>query len=115
MAKESYNTWANYETWNAKMCLDNDPDDDRYWQGVTAKIWETAAGNMQSKSEAACDQLAETLRQKFCTDDLPDDCLTEMYADLLDAALSKVDWREIANALVEDRDEAARATAEESL
>jgi hypothetical protein len=89
MGREAtYNGWTNYETWNVKLWLDND-------EGTSYMVEEWAAENREDAY-----RLAELIKDycEECAPDLP----ASMYSDLLRGALDSVDWREIAEAYIED-------------
>ena len=80
---DSYNGWTNYETWLVNIWLTNDP------------------GTYSAARWAAVDN-ADALREwvtEWVTESVPASSLT---ADLLGAALSEVDWHEIAESLLEE-------------
>lgn len=85
MAK--YNGWANYETWAVKLWMDND-------HGLYSLI--------QEEKENYEDQVHEFSEH---LSDLVEDMTPEvegMFSDLLNNALSKVDWYEIAESILND-------------
>jgi hypothetical protein len=84
----TYEGWSNYETWAVKLHIDNEQDSYEYWQ----------------QEALAChgdrDQLASLLKHEH-EEALPE--LNEaVFGDLLGAALSEVDWHEIAETLLQD-------------
>jgi hypothetical protein len=86
--EKTYNGWSNYETWNAKLWLDND-------QGTADEM-----NRMARHAEAG--KLAQEIKAFVleCSPDLG----ASMFADLLNAALSEVDWYEIAEAYIQDNE-----------
>ena len=86
----NFNGWANYETWAVNLWLDNDEDSYRYWSRM-ARAW--------SGDEQAAWRLADQLRGEV-TEAAPELGNT-LYADLMNAALSDVDWVEIAECMLE--------------
>jgi hypothetical protein len=100
-----YNGWQNYETWVTKLWLDNEESTQRYWADRTRAIWDECEvdGNpfATSQSQRARIALAEALREQVGSEDAPD-LGASLYSDLLSAALSEVDWHELANAFLQD-------------
>lgn len=90
----SYNGWKNYETWCVSLWLDND-------EGTYLEVRELA------EAEDDVNDLAQTL--KAYVDDLAETTCpgsregASFVSDLLGAALSEVDWQEIASNLLEER------------
>lgn len=105
----TYNGWTNYETWNVALWLGNDEGSYSYWQDATQEAWNDAeADETWTREEAAAYSLSERLESEI-KDSVPD-LGASMFADLLGAALSEVNWREIAEnwlADVDKDDEAA--------
>jgi hypothetical protein len=82
--EDGYNGWSNYETWLVNLWWENDPETYDFAQTLTegAKdVWELANEIKEATEEGQVPNLGSTLA-----------------ADLLNAALSEVDWDEIARA-----------------
>ena len=83
---DEYQGRQNFETWAVNLWINNDKNTYRYW--------------LKASDEMTSIQLAVRLKDEI-TQQQP---LKEssMYADILQNAISKVNWREIAEALQED-------------
>ena len=95
-----YNGWTNYETWNVKLWLDNDEGSYLYWRERAEERY--AEGKEYEYMDAATSDLRDEL-QAFHEENAP--AVSGTYADLLNAALSEVNWYEIAESLMEDAKE----------
>lgn len=84
----TYNGWSNYETWNVALWLDND-------QGSYEWVREMAReASDRDRYREPIPALADAI-EEYVKDAAPD-LGASMFSDLLTAALSEVDWREIA-------------------
>ena len=91
----AYNGWSNYETWNVKLWMDNEESSYRYWNEQVRQVWEDEDHSLQN----TITRLADMIEYEH-TENMPE--VSGTYADLLGAALSEVDWYEIAESLVSD-------------
>ena len=106
-----YNGWTNYETWACKLWIDNDEGSYRYWGARAQDAWDNAeAHSVFTKEQDAAHTLADELREEI-EQGAPQ--LEGMYADLLTSAISEINWREIAENLLEDVDKAQDEEDEE--
>ncbi len=86
---EKYNGWTNYETWAVSLWIDNEESSYRYWREEAARYQR----DIEDKVDVV-GVLAARLKQEIC-DNAPTDA-PNVNSDLLTAALSDVNWAEIA-------------------
>ena len=104
MKDNTYNGWTNYETWNWKLWLDNEPGPYEYWQDRVQELnaihyvpdyeWQTESDmrvqELASELESDCESQLEMI-------DFP---TAGPFTDILQANLQKINWREIAESLL---------------
>ena len=112
----SYNGYKNYETWCVNLWIDNSECSHVWWRGAAAEAYRSAEANSNfSRLEVAADVLADRLRDYY--GEQADDAIERgwaisgmhsdltggvgVFGDLLRAALSEVNWDEIAFNLLE--------------
>ncbi len=103
----SYNGWTNNETWVVNLWLGNDEDTYNRCRSLAQKCFEEAeadADKVFSRKERAAYQLAGELKE-ILEEENPLAIEASVYTDLLNAALTEVNWKEIANGLLEEGDE----------
>jgi hypothetical protein len=98
-SQQTYNGWTNYETWNVALWLSNDEGTYNYTRERADEIKASASEHhnvpsIWTEDEAARFELADWLKE-YVEESAPD-LGASMFADLLNAALSDVDWAEIA-------------------
>lgn len=99
---KTYNGWQNYETWNAKLWIDNDQGSQEYWQERAEACLQDAIDNDESDITASAAQaLADELESSH-DDNMPE--VSGVYSYLLQAAMQAIDWREIADSMLSDFD-----------
>ncbi len=114
--EQKYNGWTNYETWNVALWIDNDQGTQEMWAERAEECWHNAGQNVGgtfTRDEQATLDLASMLENELDTDmhetmGVPE--LTGFYADLLNAALSEVNWHEIAEHMIEEVDKEIEAS-----
>ena len=86
----SYNGWKNYETWNVALWIDNDQGSYNEARDITRSLGDKDAPH----------KLADGLKDWI--GEMAPDLGASLFSDLLGAALSEVDWFEIAKHYIED-------------
>lgn len=89
---EKYNGWKNYETWAVALWIDNE----QWSQEYARELAEQATTDSSiSEGRTAEGVLADTIKQ-WVEGQNPLAETATLFSDLLNAALSEVDWYEIA-------------------
>jgi hypothetical protein len=96
---KGYNGWKNYETWAVALWIDNE----QAWQEQAQEMAQRArdlaregAHAVWTPEEATRYGLADSLKDWVGSELIPD-LGASLAADLLGAALSEVDWSEVAD------------------
>jgi hypothetical protein len=111
-AEKTYNGWANYETWAVALWIDNDESlSDERDQRVQI-VWNLSeednarqtrlTGVTFTRSEHARLDLAEELKDWI--EEMRPEGGASLWTDLLSAALSEIDWMEIADNWLSEMD-----------
>jgi hypothetical protein len=100
MTKKEYNGWYNYETWLINLWMDNDEGSYNYWREQAQAVYDTAeSDNNFTREERATLDLSERIKSAY-EEAQPE--TAGLWADLLNAAMSEVNWHEIAEHLIAD-------------
>ena len=106
-----YNGWTNYETWNVALWIDNDQGSYNHWRAAAQEAWDEAEPTKTwTREESARFKLSEQLKDDIAVENQPE--LEGCYGDLLSAALSEVNWDEIAEHMIEDVEKIEAADAD---
>jgi phage/plasmid primase-like uncharacterized protein len=115
MERKEYNGWFNYETWVVNLWMDNEKGSYDYWREESKRCFEecarpeTRSYSTQTQKEAAACMLADVIKSEH-EESMPE--VEGFAADLLNAAMSEVNWYEIAEHLLDEfPDQAAAETA----
>ena len=106
-----YNGWTNYETWAVALWLDNDEGTSIETRETMREFWDTMAdadermryGINNTQSEATRFHFSQWLEDYVET--MQPDLGATLWSDLLNAAMSEVDWFEIADNWLSELDE----------
>jgi len=104
-----YNGWTNYETWLVNLWIDNERGSYEYWREESQSVWNDAEPGeyeWQTRERQATYELSKRLKAEL-DENMPEDiqkALGGFYSDLLNAALSEVNWSEIAEHMIADVD-----------
>jgi hypothetical protein len=108
MSDTRYNGWTNYETWVVNLWMDNEEGTHDYWLEVAEDVYHNEAEEQKhfSKMEDAVCILADRLKDdhedRKCNILENAELTSSVWADLLGATLSEVNWNEIAEHLLEN-------------
>ena len=94
MNRKEYNGWTNYETWCIALWMDNEEGSANYWSEECENVCKR-----EDDTDDRIRELSDLLKDQH-EEALPE--LKGFAADMLNAAMSEVDWYEIARHLVDD-------------
>ena len=103
-----YNGRTNYETWAVKLWIDNEQSSQDYWLQEAREALraapkdDTVQRGLFTSAQRAVLDLADLLKDEY-GEWAPE--VSGVYSDLLGAALSSVNWMEIARELLEDMED----------
>lgn len=104
--EQKYQGWNTYETWIVALWLDNEWLTYHRSREIAYQCWNAAAESERviewnwSRRDAATAELADLL-SKAVSEGRPLGTLG-MYEELLTAAMSEVDWKELAENLIDE-------------
>src|SRR5712691_3193570 len=104
---KTYNGWSNYETWCVNLWLSNDEGTYRHCRSLARDAANAAEDSSRVRDgiwtieEATRFLFADALKELL--DELnPITAQASVFSDLITAALSDVNWHEIADAFLEE-------------
>jgi hypothetical protein len=98
---KGYNGWTNYETWAVALWLDNDEGSYERARELAREARDESAGMGVSPYKRTPEGLLADQFKDWVQEESPD-LGASLYSDLLSAALSEVDWYEIAEHYLAD-------------
>lgn len=107
---KTYNGWTNYETWAVKVWMDNESGSQEFFRDMAREVKESTGDKTPNPYMNAQDNARASLadRLKEHHDEAAEEWMGDqasVFADLLNAALSEVNWCEIAEHLLDNLDE----------
>ena len=98
---EEYNNFPNYQTWCVATRINDDKQLHAYWLGEAQIVWDIIPAG-RSRDDKAAAILSSTLQTEI--EGEKPEIGPSMYGDMLDRALSRVDWERVAWDLVQEVD-----------
>jgi hypothetical protein len=98
--RATYNGWSNYETWCVKLWIDQY----RNWQEQARQVWDATDPDEVFNERSALARLTLANQLQSAHEDARAELFhgnANVLSDLLGAALSEVDWSEIADAMLQ--------------
>ena len=110
MVHKEYNGWTNYETWAVNLWMSNDQSSDEFYRESAQQTYNDSEQETRldgsvlfSRDEVAIRNFANVLKQDH--EERQEEYSSQVigvFADLLGAALSEVNWYEIAEHYISD-------------
>jgi hypothetical protein len=110
MTKKTYNGWTNYETWAVTLWMDNDEGAQDYWRDRAQEALKEAKENPSDTFTPAEDAALALMNEIKDQHEEAQPEVTGVFADLINAAMSEVNWHEIAEHYVTEVAEEAEGT-----
>jgi hypothetical protein len=102
---EGYNGWTNYESWAVGLWIDNEEGMYNYWREAAQECYDEAGDGVSAyakftgreiftREERAVLALEKRLKEEM--EENQPDLGASLWSDLLNAAMSEVNWHEVA-------------------
>ena len=101
MNKKEYNGWTNYETWLVNLWMDNAEGSQAYWYEIAQESIDEYNEDNEREIWFHFEDALKSMLEDMVHG--PDSTVAFMAADLLNAAISEVDTREIAKSWVSNQ------------
>jgi len=94
---QTYNGYANYETWLVALWIDNDQNNIYHWVEIAKYHYDIAKDTKYfTKKEEAIISFSDDMKEWY-EDNMPDsEEIGGLFRDMIHAALGCVDWHELA-------------------
>lgn len=93
----TYNGWTNYETWCVNLWMDNERGDHDHWRARATEL----AAELAVTEEMLPYHIGDQIKEEF-EESNPVADQASVWGDLMNAALSEVNWSEIAKHLLDE-------------
>ena len=105
MNNDTYNGWSNYETLKWKLWLDKEQSTHEYWKSIAKEITDTVDSEYDDQTPEDA-WISELVYRLYVDMDEQAELLENVgpFADILNAGLDRINWREIAESLLSDLD-----------
>ena len=101
MTKKEYNGWYNYETWLMNLWMDNDEGSQGYWSEIAQECYDDAeACATFTREENAVFAFADRLKEEKEQENPVEGA--NFWADMMNAALSEVNYHDIAEHYIDE-------------
>ena len=90
MKRKEYNGWTNYETWVTKLWMDNNQESYNYYQELAEEYRKQPY------------ELSQRIKEEFEEANPLNELESSVFHDLLNSAISNINWYEIAESLLEE-------------
>lgn len=97
MERKEYNGWTNYETWSINLWITNDEGSSDYWNERAQEYLKDAKGDKETASIGLASEI-QMQHEEAIEEKMKDQ--NNFMTDMLNAAMSEVNWDEIAESIL---------------